>query len=158
MCIRDRCIEPGKPGAVVASLQSKQAFVNFARHFESADVAAQTAVEGAGSRANVGNDKVRPIRKDFKVTPAVLDEFAEFLKEEKISFDPKEFEASSEEISAEILEETMRQVFGEGAARQRLFALDPQLKKAIESIPAARLLLKDPQRYISETATKRAAK
>ena len=153
----DTCIEPGKPGAVVASLQSKQAFVNFARHFESADVAAQTAVEGAGSRANVGNDKVRPIRKDFKVTPAVLDEFAEFLKEEKISFDPKEFEASSEEISAEILEETMRQVFGEGAARQRLFALDPQLKKAIESIPAARLLLKDPQRYISETATKRAA-
>lgn len=153
----DTCIEPGKTGAVVASLQSKQAFVNFARHFESAEVAAQTAVEGAGSRANVGNDKVTLIRKDFKVTPQVIDEFAEHLKDEKIEFDPKEFEASREEIAAEILEETMRQVFGEGAARQRLFALDPQLKKAIDSIPAARLLLKDPQRYISETATKRAA-
>ena len=118
---------------------------------------AVTAVAGAGSRLSVGNDKVRLIRKDFKVTPQVVDEFAEFLRTEKITFDAKEFEASREEISAEILEETMRQIFGEGAARQRLFALDPQLKKAIDSIPNARLLLKDPQRYISETATKRAA-
>lgn len=153
----DTCIEPPKTGVVVASLQSKQAFVNFARHFDSAEVAAVTAVAGAGSRLSVGNDKVRLIRKDFKVTPQVVDEFAEFLRTEKITFDAKEFEASREEISAEILEETMRQIFGEGAARQRLFALDPQLKKAIDSIPNARLLLKDPQRYISETATKRAA-
>lgn len=131
--------------------------MNFARHFESADVVAQTAVEGAGSRANVGNDKVQLIRKDFKVTPQVVEQFVEFLQEEKITYDEKEFAASREEIEAEILEETMRQVFGEGAARQRLFALDPQLKKAIDSIPNARLLLKDPQRYISETATKRAA-
>jgi hypothetical protein len=57
----------------------------------------------------------------------------------------------------EILEETMRQVFGEGEARRRLYGLDPQLKKAIESIPLSRMLLTDPQRYISETATKRAA-
>jgi hypothetical protein len=105
----------------------------------------------------VGNDKVRLIGKDFKVTPQVLEEFAEFLKAEKVTFDRKEFDASRGEVEAEILEETMRQVFGEGAARLRLFALDPQLKKAIDSIPSARLLLKDPQRYISETATKRAA-
>jgi hypothetical protein len=86
-----------------------------------------------------------------------VEEFIAFLNAEKIAFDAKEFEANRAEIEAEILEETMRQVFGEGAARMRLYALDPQLKKAIESIPNARLLLKDPQRYISETATKRAA-
>jgi carboxyl-terminal processing protease len=154
----DICLEPGKTGTVVANLQSRQAFVNFARHFESAEVADKTAIEGAGSRASVGNDKVRLIRKDFRVTPEVVSEFATFLKTENISFDQKEFDASLDEISAEILEETMRQVFGEGAARLRLFALDPQLKRAIESIPQSRLLLKDPQRYISETATKRAAR
>ena len=153
----DTCIEPVKTGTVVAAFQSRQAFVNFARRFESAEVAAQTSVAGAGSRASVGNDKVRLIRKDFKVTPQVIEEFAEFLKAEKITFDAKEFEAAREEISAEIIEETMRQVFGEGAARVRLFAQDRQLKKAIDSVPLARLLLKDPQRYISETATKRAA-
>ena len=153
----DTCIEPPKTGTVVANLQSRQAFVIFARHFESAEVAEKTAVEGAGSRARVGNDKVRLIGKDFKVSPEVVAEFADFLKAEKITFDPRELEANRAEIEGEILEETMRQVFGEGAARRRLYALDPQLKKAIESIPASRLLLKDPQRYISETATKRAA-
>ncbi len=153
----DICSEPAKTGSVVADLQGRQAFVNFARHFESADVAQATAVEGAGSRASVGNDKVRLIGKDFKVTPRVVAEFVDFLKAGDLPYDQKEFEASRFEIEAEILEETMRQVFGEGEARRRLYALDPQLMKAIESIPLSSMLLKDPQRYISETATKRVA-
>ena len=154
----DTCSEPLKPGPLVARLQSRQAFVNFARRFESAEVAAATSVAGAGSRATVGSDKVRPIGPDFKVTSEIVREFAEFLKSENFVVDPKEFEENRQEVEAEILEETMRQIFGEGAARKRLYAQDPQLKKAIESIPMAKLLLKDPQRYISETATKRAAK
>lgn len=154
----DTCSEPLKPGPLVARLQSRQAFVNFARRFESAEVAASTSVAGAGSRAAVGSDKVRPIGPDFNVTPEIVREFTEFLKTEKLAVDPKEFEENRREVEAEILEETMRQIFGEGAARKRLYAQDPQLKKAIESIPMARLLLKDPQRYISETATKRATK
>jgi len=154
----DTCIEAAKTGTVVAALQGKQAFVNFARHFESAEVAEKTSVDGAGSRANVGNDKVRLIRKDFRVTPAVVQEFQDFLKAEKITYDAKEFEASRAEIEAEILEETLRQIYGEGEARRRLYSQDIQLKKAIDSIAATKLLLKDPQRYISETATKRASK
>lgn len=153
----DICSEPVKPGAVVQGLQGRQAFVNFARRFESADVAKATSVEGAGSKATVENDKVQPIRPDFKVTPQIVEEFRAFLKSENITVDPTDFEANRAEIEAEILAETMRQVFGEGAARKRLYSLDPQLKKAVDSIPLARLLLKDPQRYISETATKRAA-
>ncbi len=153
----DTCILPVKTGTVVAALQSRQAFVNFTRYFESADVAQQTAVEGAGSRANVGNEKVRLIRKDFKVTPEVVQEFEDFLKKSDIPFDAREFADNRSEIEAEILEETMRQVFGEGEARRRLYGADLQLKKAIESIPMARLLMADPQRYISETATRRAA-
>jgi hypothetical protein len=105
----------------------------------------------------VGNDKVRLIGKDFKVTPDIVREFAEFLKAEKVTFDEKAFADARSEVEEEILEETMRQVFGEGEARRRLYTLDPQLKKAIDSIALSRLLLKDPQRYISETATKRAA-
>ena len=151
----DTCIEPVKTGTVVAALQSHQAFVNFARRFESAEVAAQTSVAGAGTRAKIGNDKVRLIRKDFKVTPDILREFSEYVTTEKITVDPKEFEASRDEVQAEILQETMRQVFGEGEARVRLFSQDRQLKKAIDSVSLAQMLLKDPQRYISETATKR---
>jgi carboxyl-terminal processing protease len=153
----DTCVEPLKHVAAVASLQSRQAFVNFARRFESAEVAEKTAIDGAGSRAHVGNDKVRLIGRGFTVTPDVVREFAEFLKAEKVTFDEKAFAEAQSEIAEEILEETMRQVFGEGEARRRLYTLDPQLKKAMDSISLSRLLLKDPQRYISETATKRVA-
>ncbi|MBP6705018.1 MAG: S41 family peptidase [Vicinamibacteria bacterium] len=154
----DTCIEPVKAGSVVASLQSRQAFVNFARRFESAEVASKTAVEGAGSRASVGNDKVRPIGPDFKVTDAIVNEFLDYLKAEKIAVDAREFDANRAEVEAEILQETLRQVFGEGVARKRLVAQDRQLQKAIESMPLARLLQTDPQRYISETTTRRVAR
>jgi len=153
----DICIEPSKTVSVVADLQGRQAFVNFARRYESAAVASSTDVAGAGSRANVGNEKVQLIGDDFKVTPKVVEEFVDFLKSEKITYDQKEFDENRSAIEAEILEETLRQVFGEGAARRRLYSLDPQLKKAIASISLSKMLLDDPQRYISETATKRAA-
>jgi carboxyl-terminal processing protease len=154
----DICIEPTKPSSIVAALQSRQAFVNFARRFESADVAEQTAVQGAGSRLKPGNDKVRLIRPDFRVTDAVRDEFRAYLAEQKITFDEGEFQKEREEIDAEILEETLRQVFGEGPARQRLWASDAQLQRAIAAIPSARILLREPQRYISESAVRKAEK
>ena len=154
----DTCVEATKVTGVVAALMARQAFVNFARHFESAEVAETTSVAGAGSRSNVGNDKVRLIRKDFRVTPQVVEDFKEFLASEKIAYDAKEFEAMRADIETEILEETLRQVYGEGEARRRLYTQDVQLMKAIAAIPSAKLLLKDPQRYISESLTRRAAK
>jgi hypothetical protein len=72
--------------------------------------------------------------------------------------DAREFDANRAEVEAEILQETLRQVFGEGVARKRLVAQDRQLQKAIESMPLARLLQTDPQRYISETTTRRVAR
>ncbi|HEY6552497.1 MAG TPA: hypothetical protein VI669_04040, partial [Vicinamibacteria bacterium] len=44
--------------------------------------------------------------------------------------------------------EVVRQVFGEGEARRRTMAWDPQVKKALEVIPRAELLLKDPRSYV----------
>jgi hypothetical protein len=47
-----------------------------------------------------------------------------------------------------ILEEVVRQVFGEGEARRRTMAWDPQVKKALEVMPRAEMLLKDPRSYV----------
>ena len=52
-------------------------------------------------------------------------------------------------------------MFGEGEARRRSMAWDPQVKKALELVPKAELLLKDPQQFIAdrvaETAGERPA-
>ena len=47
-------------------------------------------------------------------------------------------------------EEVLRQVFGEGEARRRSMAWDPQIQKALELVPRAELLLKDPQKFVAE--------
>ena len=44
----------------------------------------------------------------------------------------------------------LRQVFGEGEARRRSLAWDPQVQKALGLVSKAELLLKDPQRFIAE--------
>ena len=44
----------------------------------------------------------------------------------------------------------LRQAFGEGEARRRTLAWDPQVKKALELTGKAELLLKDPQQYVAE--------
>jgi hypothetical protein len=41
------------------------------------------------------------------------------------------------------------QVFGEGEARRRSVAWDPQVQKALELVPRAEMLLRDPRTYIA---------
>ncbi len=50
------------------------------------------------------------------------------------------------------MEEALRQTYGEGEARRRAVAegWDPQMKRALEMVPKAALLLADPQRYLAE--------
>ena len=41
-------------------------------------------------------------------------------------------------------------MFGEGEARRRSIATDPQIKKALELAPKAELLLRDAPRFVAE--------
>ena len=43
-------------------------------------------------------------------------------------------------------------MFGEGEARRRSVAWDPQVKKALELAPRAEQLLRDPQQFVAERA------
>jgi hypothetical protein len=47
------------------------------------------------------------------------------------------------------------QVFGEGEARRRSAAWDPQVRKALELIPRAELLLRDPATFVAERERER---
>ena len=44
----------------------------------------------------------------------------------------------------------LRQVFGEGEARRRSIAWDPQVRKALALVPKAELLLRDPSTFVAE--------
>jgi carboxyl-terminal processing protease len=98
----------------------------------------------------VGSGKVKLISREFQVDDKVLNDFTAYLDSRKLRHTPEDLSANREVISRLILEEIVRQVYGEGEARKRTLAWDPQVQKALALVPKAEELLKEPQRFIVE--------
>jgi hypothetical protein len=110
----------------------------------------QAQIAGAGSRSEVRNEKVRIITRDFEVDEKLFAEFKAFVKTKGIAVSEADIDANREQVVRIIQEETLRQVFSEAEARRKSMAWDPQVKKALESVQRAELLLKDPKKFISQ--------
>jgi carboxyl-terminal processing protease len=146
----DYCVEPETPSKFVSYLESHRAFFDFSRQYEAADKNGSGEVGSAGSRSQKNSDRVRLIKPDFTVDEGVLAEFRAFLTREKLRFTDEELKAARPALSARILEEVLRQVFGEGAARRRTLNDDPQVRKGLEVIGKAEQLLRDARRFVAE--------
>lgn len=144
----DYCVAPEAPSKFVASLIGRQAIVGFARTFEAAANQGTAQIEGTGSRTEAASSGLTPIDRGFTVDDKVLADFRKYLDGHKIPYTADALATHRVELCHEILEEVLRQVFGEGEARRQTFQWDPQVQKALEVIPKARLLLDDPQAYI----------
>ncbi len=154
----DYCIEPTTPSKFMAYLMARQAFIGFSRGFAPAETNGKAEIAGAGSRPDATTGKVKVIGPDFRVDDRVLGDFRAYLDSRKLKYTEQDLESSREALVQEITEEVLKQVFGEGAARRRSLAWDPQFQRALEVLPKAALLLKDPQRFLADQqATKRLA-
>jgi carboxyl-terminal processing protease len=147
----DFCVETETPNKFVAYLISKQAFSGFARGFSAAETVGGSAdIAGAGKRSEVSAAKVRVVGREFAVDDRTVGEFKAYLDRRKLKYTPEDIAANRETIAHQITEQVLVQVFGEAEARRRSMAWDPQVKKALELVPKAELLQKDPQRFIAE--------
>jgi carboxyl-terminal processing protease len=146
----DYCVEPPSPDKFVASLIARQAFVGFARRYEASESAVPASIAGTGSRSELPSAGIRRIGRDFRVDASVLAEFKDYLKAEKIPFSDADLEQNQETVTQDITEVVLTQVFGEGEARKRSLAWDPQVQKALALVGKAETLLHDPQRFIAE--------
>jgi carboxyl-terminal processing protease len=147
----DYCVTPEPPGKFVSHLISRQAFVGFSRGFEASGASGVTQIAGTGSRSEaLSKRKVKPIGRDFQVDDAVLADFSAYLDEAKIAYTEAELEENRAEISRRILEEALRQSYGEGEARRRTLQWDAQVQKALALVSKAELLLKDPQAFVAQ--------
>jgi carboxyl-terminal processing protease len=151
----DYCVDPETPSKFVSHLVGRQAFVNFARSYEASEVLGVSQIAGTGSRSQVKSAKVRVVSRDFRVDERVMADFTAFLDEQKLKYTVEDLAANREAITRQIEEEVVRQVFGEGEARKRSLAWDPQVRKALELIPKADLLLRDPQKYVTQRESER---
>ncbi len=146
----DYCVSPEPPAKFVAYLLGRRAFFEFARGFAAAENTGGADIAGAGSRSGVSSAKVKSIRKDFEVNDEVWADFRKFLDQRKLKYTEEDLAQNREAASREILEEVLQQAFGEGEARRRSLAWDPQVLKALELVPKAEQLLKDPVRFVAE--------
>ncbi len=151
----DYCVGPPMPGKFMAHLLGRQAFIGFSRSFAAAGATGRADIQGAGTRSEVDAGKVTVISRDFAVTDKVLADFRAYLDRRKMRYTEADVAENREEISSQILEEVLRQVFGEAEARRRTMAWDPQLQQALELTPKAEQLLKAPQRFLAEWQAQR---
>jgi carboxyl-terminal processing protease len=151
----DYCVEPETPSKFVSYLIARQAFIEFARGYEAADVQGQAAIAGTGTRSEVTNAKVKPITKDFRVNDAVLHDFRAFVQSRKLRATDEDFAQNRDEIARRLEEQVVMQVFGEGEARRRTAAWEPQIRKALALIPRAKMLLDNPATYVAERERER---
>jgi len=147
----DFCVEQETPNKFMAYMIAKAAFGGFAHNFSAAETVGSSAdIAGAGKRSEVSAAKVRVVGRDFQVDDKTMADFRAYLDKRKLRYTPEDLAANKEAISHQITEQVLLQVFGEGEARKRSLAWDPQVKKALELVPKSELLLKDPQRFIAE--------
>lgn len=153
----DYCVEPPVPSKVVAHFVSKNAFIGFARGFAAAGTLGGAEIAGAGSRSGPSNEKVKLIDRDWQVDDRVLADFRAYLQGRKLKVADEDYAANRDAITRILTEEVLRQVFGEGEARRRSVQWDPQVRKAIDLMPRAEQLLRDPQRFIAERVAEQRA-
>jgi carboxyl-terminal processing protease len=151
----DYCIEPEAASRFTATVVGRQAVLNFAKRFEAAEGTGGAQIAGTGTRSKAQVTGIRVIKRDFTVDDQVWADFRAFLDERKVKYTDDELSENREPISRLITEEVLRQVFGEGEARRRTMAWDPQVKKALEVIPRAEQLLKDPRSYVAAREAER---
>ena len=79
-----------------------------------------------------------------------LDRFKTFLKSQNITFTDDEFNANRDWMSGEIRYELYYRAFGKKTADRARWSADPEIKKAIESLPRAQSLLMQVQRVLAQ--------
>ena len=144
---------PELPEAVIG-IEQHGAFFRFATRFVPAD--GRGAVDGAGKRPDeleARGDQIRAVDQGFRSDDATLDEFFDFLAEERIPHDREDLETRREHLALRLDGEVLGLLWGPGAARRATMDRDLQIGAALAAMPQATLLLRDPDAYLAGATT-----
>jgi carboxyl-terminal processing protease len=126
-------IEGFNPGRFGRTLYVRQTFERFAQRFT-----AEGDTRIGGTAAGTGRKTVKP---NFVVDDAMVADFKEQLKADRIKMDDEAFTKELEFIRAMIRFRIDEAVFGIAEARRHLITVDPQAQLALQMFPEAQKLL-----------------
>jgi hypothetical protein len=112
-------------------LMGRQAFVGFAERF----------TKEGDSRPGARSAAAHSVQPGWVVTDAIVEEFREFLRSERVTIDDAAFTADLAFIKAMIHYEVDIDLFGVEQARRSISAVDPQLQAALGHFGEAQSML-----------------
>jgi carboxyl-terminal processing protease len=138
----------------ILTLNSRNAFFKYATRFAAKDD--NRSVEGAGVQPKeirtARPKNVRLVDERFRVNDEMLEDFFGFLDQEQVPYSREELLAAREPLSLRIEVEIYNALWGSEAAQKIAVTYDPQIQKALESLPDATQLLTDPAAYARRVA------
>ena len=142
---------PQAPKPILA-LASHRAISAYSAYFASKD-GRTPDLQGAGVQPEEIRTKrpqdVRVIDKDFEVDDEVLEDFFKFLEEEEIPFSREELVEHKDRLALAIEGEVFSSIWGMEVAQRLYVRKDPQVRRAIQALPDAAELLRDPKGYVA---------
>ena len=105
---------------------------------------------GVGDFARYYLGENRQVTKDFEVDDAVLADFQKYLTQQHIPFAPDQIQQNTPWLKWEIKREIFTTVFGLDAGYKVQLDNDPQLQKAIESLPQAKALYATARKIVAQ--------
>ena len=138
---------------VLVAVEQHGAFFRFATRFAPAD--GRGAVAGAGERPDelqARGDQIRSVDQTFRADDATLTEFFDFLAEERIPHDREGLQEHRDAVALRIEGEIFSLLWGPAASREATLDRDSQITAALQAMPRAALLLRDPEAYLAGTA------
>ena len=105
---------------------------------------------GVGDFARYYLGENRQVTKDFEVDDAVLADFQKYLTQQHIPFTPDQIQQNTPWLKWEIKREIFTTVFGLDAGYKVQLDNDPQLQKAIESLPQAKALYATARKIVAQ--------
>jgi len=90
------------------------------------------------------------VTKDFAVDDAVITQFQNYLTQQHIPFTPDQIQQNTPWLKWEIKREVFTTVFGLDAGYKVQLENDPQLEKAVESLPQAKALYASARKIVAQ--------
>jgi carboxyl-terminal processing protease len=108
---------------------------------------------GVGDFARYYLGEKPEITKDFNVDDAVLVQFRKYLTEQHVPFTEAQIQQNAAWLKWEIKREVFTTVFGLDAGYKVQLENDPQLEKAVESLPQAKALYATARKVVAQRET-----
>ena len=135
---------------VVVEVEQHGAFFRFATRFVPAD--GRGSVDGAGTRPDeleARGDLIRAVDQSFRVDETTVEEFFQFLSEERIPHDREGLDEHRDAVGLRIEGAIFSLLWGPAATREATMDRDPQIAAALQAMSQAALLLNDPEAYLA---------